>query len=171
MAAVVEEYIAIVKAGDIFDYGYAPTCQRDPSVSDFLDPDTRSFPPVDLIITNPPFSTADDFALKATVEANIGAAMLVRTQWIEGLWRYEKLFCPCAPTLFAPFVERVPITKGRWDPAASTATSYAWFVWMRGAKRLPPFWIPPGCRKRLTCRRDIARFAAPIEAPLLEAAP
>ena len=53
--------------------------------------------------------------------------MLVRTQWIEGVERYEKLFRDRPPAIHAPFVERVPMVKGRWDPDATTATSYAWF--------------------------------------------
>ena len=55
--------------------------------------------------------------------------MLVRAQWVEGVERYEKLFRDQPPAVYAPFVERVPMVKGRWDPDASTATSYAWFVW------------------------------------------
>ena len=41
--------------------------------------------------------------------------MLVRTQWIEGVSHYERLFRDRPPTLYAPFVERVPMVKGRWD--------------------------------------------------------
>ena len=54
--------------------------------------------------------------------------MLVRTQWIEGAGRLTlSLFRDQPPTIYAPFVERVPMIKGRWDPNASTATAYAWF--------------------------------------------
>jgi hypothetical protein len=42
---------------------------------------------------------------------------------LEGGERYERLFAPMPPTVIAPFAERVPMTKGRWDP--ETATSYA----------------------------------------------
>lgn len=41
------------------------------------------------------------------------------------------------------------MVKGRYDPKASTATSYCWLVWLRhgdGDTRLR--WIAP-CRKRL----------------------
>jgi hypothetical protein len=61
---------------------------------------------------------------------------------------YEKVFRDRSP---APFVERVPMVKGRWEPDASTARSYAWFVWERARDdSTPVFWIPPGCRERLT---------------------
>jgi hypothetical protein len=62
--------------------------------------------------------------------------------------------------LIAPFVERVPMVKGRWDPDASTATCYAWFVWVRDTAPRAPFWIPPGCRTALTRADDRQRFAA-----------
>jgi hypothetical protein len=53
--------------------------------------------------------------------------------WIaKGVARYERLFSDRPPTAYAPFAERVPIVRGRWDPDASTATSYAWFVWHKG---------------------------------------
>jgi len=35
--------------------------------------------------------------------------MLVRTTWIEGIGRYESIFRDRPPTLYAPFVERVPM--------------------------------------------------------------
>ena len=87
--------------------------------------------------------------------------MFARTQWIESTKRYEGLFRDRPPALLAPFVERVPIVKGRWNPDKSTATSYAWFVWLArhdGPWRV--FLIPPGCRARLTRPDDRARFAA-----------
>ena len=73
----------------------------------------------------------------------------------------------------APFVERVPMVKGRWDPDASTATAYAWFVWCRCASGPPRvIWIPPGCRAGLSRPDDRERFAAwslrPTTAPLFD---
>jgi hypothetical protein len=80
---------------------------------------------------------------------------LVRPDWIEGVGRYEKLFRERPPSLYAPFVERVPMVKGRWDPDASTATSYAWFVWSKTCSASPRvFWIPPRCREHLTHSED-----------------
>jgi hypothetical protein len=62
---------------------------------------------------NPPFALACEFALRALELASEGVAMLVRTQWIEGIGRYEKLFRDRPPTVYAPFVERVPMVRGR----------------------------------------------------------
>ena len=169
MAAVITEFAcASVTASDIFQYGYGT------APHDFVNDDPLTRP--DWIITNPPFSIACEFTLRALDLANEGVAMLVRTQWIEGVGRYEKLFRDRPPTVYAPFVERVPMVKGRWDPDASTATSYAWFVWRTGAGGSPRiFWIPPGCRVALTCPDDRQRFAAwtlaPADAPLFSPCP
>jgi hypothetical protein len=166
MAEVIAEFLtAPVVASDIFQYGYglAPL--------DFLNDPPAMHP--EWIITNPPFNLACEFTLHALSLATEGVAMLVRTQWIESIGRYEKLFRDQPPELYAPFVERVPMVKGRWDPDASTATSYAWFVWRKGTPRSSRvFWIPPGCRRNLTRWDDRQRFAAwtlkPGNAPLLD---
>jgi hypothetical protein len=100
--------------------------------------------------------------------------MFVRTQWIEGKGRYEKLFRDRPPALYCPFVERVPMVKGRWDPEASTATAYAWLIWLQGiVGGAHVHWIPP-CRAELAHSDDRQRFAAwslaPADAPLLDQA-
>jgi hypothetical protein len=169
MASVIAEFArGPVIASDIFDYGYgiAPHDFR------YDEPLTKP----DWIITNPPFSIACEFTLRALDLATEGVAMLVRTQWIEGIGRYEKLFRDRPPALYAPFVERVPMVKGRWDPDASTATSYAWFVWSKRTVASPRiFWIPPGCRVALTHADDRQCFAAwtlaPADAPLFSPRP
>jgi hypothetical protein len=154
MSAVLSEFAGKqVTASDIYPYGVGV------SPHDFLHDDPLIEP--DWIITNPPFSIACEFTLRALDLASEGVAMLVRTQWVEGATRYERLFRDRPPSVYAPFVERVPMVKGRWDPDASTATSYAWFVWCKrvlGPPRI--FWIPPGCRSALTHLDDRGRFAA-----------
>ena len=166
MAAVIGEFAREpVIASDVFGYGYGA------GSVDFLF-DTPLVRP-DWIVTNPPFSLACEFTLRALDLATEGVAMLVRTQWIESIGRYEKLFRDRPPALYAPFVERVPMVKGRWDPDASTATSYAWFMWCKSCSGLSRvFWIPPGCREHLTHSEDRRRFAAwilePAAAPLID---
>ena len=59
------------------------------------------------------------------------------------------MFTPLSSEQVAQYVERVPMVKGRLDRKASTATSYAWFVWESGhAGPTELVWIPPS-RKRL----------------------
>jgi hypothetical protein len=115
----------------------------------------------DWIITNPPFNGAWHFAKRALLEAR-GVALLVRSNWAEGGERYEQIFRDKPPTVIAQFCERVPMVKGRWDPEASTATSYAWFVWdgTETTLRTSFIWIPPGQRVALEHLNDRTRFAA-----------
>lgn len=145
-------------ASDIHDYGWPGqqlTC-------DFFEASVDT----DWIITNPPFGKKTlPFVLRALDLARKGVAVFLPLRWLEGIERYEKLFKDKPPTLFAPFVERVPICKGRWDPDKGTATAYCWLVWLKDAQgRIEPprptFWIPPGQRKALSRPDDRARFAA-----------
>ncbi|MCA0423575.1 MAG: SAM-dependent DNA methyltransferase, partial [Proteobacteria bacterium] len=169
MASVLAEYLKDVPQGrviasDVHDYGFG-------AVQDFL-----TAPPVgaDWIITNPPFNKAEEFLLKALDEARHGVALLLRSVWLHGTGRHDRVFRAHPPATVAPFCERVPMVKGRWDPAASTATDYCWFVWRRRESGwtvpLGPSitWIPPGQRKRLTRHDDAFRFGAMTPAPLLD---
>jgi hypothetical protein len=94
---------------------------------------------------------------------------MLRLAFLEGCDRYGLMYGTAPLTLCCPFAERVPMTIGRWDPAASSATAYAWFFWMKGAAPLPLAGIAPGTRRRLTREGDAARFGWRREAGLLEA--
>lgn len=159
MARVLAERFDTVFASDVHDYGSLD------AVGSFVGAggDVVAQPRLrwDWVITNPPFSEALGFAGRALNEARNGVAMLLRTPWLEGVERYESLFRDWPPQIVAVFVERVPMTLGRWDPEATTATSYAWFVWDDHNPRFGTelMWIPPGCRQRLTRPDDISRFA------------
>ena len=155
MARPLKEYFARVHTSDIFDYSeqsFGGFCQD--RVVDFLFPGSESpciaEKGVDAVIFNPPFRLAEQFIKRAWQIKGVEiVAALVRTNFAEGVGRYERLFNKNAPSFIAHFAERVPMVKGRCDPEASTATAYAWFVWMMGEG--PPtraLWIPP-CRKRL----------------------
>ncbi|MFE1598209.1 hypothetical protein [Methylobacterium sp. ID0610] len=163
MAEVLRETVPAVLASDIFDYG------RGYDVSDFLatGPGAPAHT-VDAIVTNPPFKAAADFALRALALAPI-VALLCRVSWLEGAGRYERLFRLRPVTLFAPYVERVPMHRGRWEPNGTTATAYAWFCWAADPLCTGIQMIPPGQRRRLTCPGDVARFAVPAAPSLLAA--
>lgn len=160
MAAVLAEAARAVTATDIFDYGYPLGVSNIDFLNTMVHSVASSDAP-DWYIFNPPFKIAAEFVLRALDLAKVGVAALCRLQWIEGQERYEALFRPYPEAAFAPFVERVPMISGRWDPDASTATSYAWFVWTkvaspRGARILR---IAP-CARDLTRPDDRKRFAA-----------
>jgi hypothetical protein len=161
MADVLIEYFAFVKASDVHDYGREHTVGSfTGSGPDVIQWDGRNAP--DWIVTNPPFSLGVDFAVRAIEEARKGVALLLRSVWMESKERHDKLFAHVPPTHIVVFSERVPMTKGRWDPEASTATSYAWFVWRKPTeiynRETKLVWIPPGQRKALEHPDDRRRF-------------
>ncbi|UYY77778.1 hypothetical protein [Sphingomonas sp. R1] len=125
-----------------------------------------AYPKADWVITNPPFFLAESFIATAFDAAKRGVAMLVRTAFLESEGRVNGLFTANPPSYVLQFAERVVMLKGRLiranavDPfaevegrKASSATSYCWIVWLRGADGLWPGdtrlrWIKP-CRARL----------------------
>ena len=144
MARPLGEYVPRVHASDVYDHGFGAP------VHDFLQPYLPDFVDdrVDMVVTNPPFRLAAEFVTRGLEVAPL-VCMLVRTAFLEGVGRYNSLFEPCPPLIVAPFVERVPMVKGRVDQRASTATSYTWIVWRRtGVRHTLLRWIPP-CRKAL----------------------
>ena len=166
--ALADYFPAGVIATDIHEY--ARGTWRTPFVVDFLSEEAADIGPVDWIITNPPFQDAEAFIRTGLKRARRGVAMLVRLVFLEGQKRHDLLHGAQPVTVVAPFAERVPMVKGRWDPAASSATAYAWFIWQHGVPpgpRLEP--IGPGTKKRLTRASDQA-FAGEIKAAPASAA-
>lgn len=169
MAAALGEAFAVYSS-DIHPFGYGDTI-------DFLSeaaavPHCGAEGPIlpDWIVTNPPFRTAADFLRLGLSRSRRGVALLLRLQFLEGAARYRLLHGAEPLSVCAVFSERVPMTLGRWDPAASTATGYAWLLWRKGQPGPPQLrGIPPGTRARLTLPGDAPRFGFRCEAGLLEA--
>lgn len=177
MVRPMREYFDSVHASDVFDYspewpvkalvfgpdGRAREDEGMHRICDFLFPNSEpphiAKNPVDWIISNPPFRLAEEFIARARSLAKVGTAMLVRTSFLESVGRYERLFSLTPPTVVCQFVERLPMVKGRIDRKASTATSYAWLVWVRDRATEPFQWIPP-CRARLEFDRDYPQLPA-----------
>lgn len=148
MAEPLKEYFASVKAFDIVDRGYPLD-----KVGDYLEIPSVDIGWNDWVIMNPPFKLAEEFIIKA-VYSQSNVAALVRTSFLEGAGRYSRLFSELAPDIVAQFSERVPMVKDRYDPKASTATSYCWMVWAGLCDGTKFVWIPP-CRKELEKPEDI----------------
>ena len=149
MSKVLSESFFHVYETDVADYG-------NNTVADFLTVDS-GFGYYDWIITNPPFNKAEEFIRRCEdLSPRAGYAMLVRTAFLEGVGRYDRIFLMNPPNIVAQFSERVPMVKGRYDPKASTATSYCWLVWLThwrpGETML--MWIPP-CRRQLEKDGDV----------------
>ncbi|AZG75979.1 SAM-dependent DNA methyltransferase [Methylocystis rosea] len=117
------------------------------------------------IIGNPPFVPAARMLAKALALDGVeGVALLLRLQWLTTEERWGEIYSKMPPSVVAPFVERVPMCLGGYDPDGSTATDYAWFIWsepkrckllVRADPSFPLQHIPP-CRARLTKREDRA---------------
>lgn len=162
MAVALAETFEVV-ASDIYPFGFG-------FEADFLSPGAEGGTAPDWIVTNPPFRTAAEFARLGLERARAGVALLLRLQFLEGVGRHDLLFGANMLTACAVFAERVPMTLGQWDPAASSATAYAWFIWAKGERRTPRLLsVPPGTRARLSRPDDAARFGAPSAAGLLDA--
>lgn len=168
MARPLAEYFGDVRASDIFDYGYA----GQGLTADFLEiSGLHDFgQDIDWIITNPPFRQAEKFIMSAWGRRCRGYAMLMRTSFMEGTGRHDRLFSRRPPNIVAQFSERVVMHKGKivnpnvpmpvWSKKLNkwvfrkptTATSYTWFVWFSTMFTRPGetrvVWIPP-CRKQL----------------------
>lgn len=159
MAEPLKEYFDQVHASDVYPHGYG-------EVRDFLSDDGG--PDVDWICSNPPFKAAQRFIELALRRARRGVAMLLRFQFLEADGRYELLYGAEPMTVFAPFIDRVPMILGRWNPKASSATAYGLFVWVKGMAPLPIMPIPPGTKLRLSRPDDARRFSGGLPLPLFE---
>lgn len=140
MAKPLAEVFGEVIASDVHDYGVGF------AVDDYLFPHTEK--KADWTITNPPFRLAEQFIERACATSTEGVAMIVRSAFLEGQGRFERLFSKNPPSLVLQFTERVVMHKGRLAPEGSTATAYVWLVWIDGEEGTQLEWIAP-CRKRL----------------------
>lgn len=178
MAHGLGEAFSDVFVSDVHDHD--PVGVRPPvMIADFLDRGLDANFPCDFdwIVTNPPFRDGQAFVETALRRARRGVAMLLRLQFREGAAR-AGLFGEAAGYVGkATFTARVPMVKGRWDPEASSATAYAWFVWMQpraldaspARKAVRAAWaagfsgldmtIDAGARARLTRESDFTLFA------------
>ncbi len=148
MSRPLEEYFSNVMATDIAPY------RGDHEVEDFLWPNNSKR--ADWIITNPPFQLGEQFAAKALEMSDWGAALLVRSAFLESAGRFQRLFSTNPPSDILQFTERVVMHHGKLSQFGSTATAYCWLVWRKGNRSKTSFhWIAP-CRKRLERGEDYA---------------
>lgn len=170
MVRPLKEYFARAVGSDIFDYGVGAP------LHDFRRGGCPFDPPIDWVVTNPPFKAGETFIYMGLRTARIGVAMLVRVAFVEGQGRYKRLYSKRPPDLVAQYAERVPLLKGRLDPDGSSATAYCWCVWLTeplgqaGIGGSPLVWIPPS-RARLERPGDYdgySNWAPPASGDLFE---
>lgn len=163
IAKPAQDYFARVDGYDVHDYGHGYE-QRD-----WLDAAAwPEAPCCDLIMSNPPFSIAEEFVLLGLARARLGVALLLRLQFLEGGERHAIMDGEKAKlTQPLVFCERVAMNLGDWDPdSKGNATGYAWFFWSKVHDPLPTEWLPPGTRDRLWYRDDPAQFGKRNPLPL-----
>jgi hypothetical protein len=98
------------------------------------------------IITNPPFSLAMDFILKAKVIAKYKFAMLLPLSYLHGKERYSVIYKDTKfplSTVF-PFTRYITLSEEKTEFAnKSGMIVYAWFVWDKIDRKRDPIirWI------------------------------
>lgn len=154
MVDVLREYFGNVVGSDLHDYGAGFP------LIDFLDGPTPMDHdmPIDFIITNPPFNKAEEFFHRwfTDMESVQHLCLLLRTSWLEGVSRYEKIFSVSSPTNVCPYVQRVGMVEGGLKRKSATMMPYAWFMWDREKSKYSPArvrWIPP-CKKEFDRDED-----------------
>lgn len=146
IARTMLEFTPHVRVADVADYGTRDIYEQPISIRDFLTWTPEEAEAPDWVCTNPPFTLGEAFIHHVRRFARRGVAVIVRTAFLEGQGRYERLFSQCPPDIIAVHAERVPMFAGRLDPKRSSATSYSWLIWFRdGAGDARTRWIAP-CR-------------------------
>lgn len=180
MADPLAEYFDQVHATDIHPH----TDRQHGAPLDFLSPAADAVDQADWIFANPPFKPAAEFVRLGLKRARRGVAIFARSGWLETLGRYELFYgAGAALSVEAVFFERVALQLGPWDPEASTATPYSWFLFFK--PEIAPWWlgavrtglgeasvtvpIPPGTCARLTRSDDARRFGVAKAMPLFDA--
>ena len=103
---------------------------------------------IDAVITNPPFSAADDFICRGLDLAPV-VAILGRTQLLEGSRRWDRVFSKTPPDFIYVFIRRLAFWPGRLNREAASMMSFSWFVWAGGNGQMRVRGIPKETQKRL----------------------
>lgn len=134
-----------VYCSDIVDRGY----EKMDATLDFFSCEAPYPKDQFVLITNPPYCSIDDFILRA-LDMTDKIAMIGRLAWLEGVDRYQKIYCnPLRmPTAVYVFVRRIKFYKDG-DPDNVDNVSgvpHAWFIWdgpMKSIHQDPVIrWIP-----------------------------
>lgn len=169
MSRPLAEYFSDVTAHDIQDF--RSTYPEQSAVSDFLLNWGEQKEAYDAVITNPPFTLAEQFISRAFEVGSEIVCIFARSAFLEGGDRYESLFKNNPPSAVYQFSERVALQKGRLEEKASSATAYSWFIWIQGERGTRLDWFPKGTRDRLLKKTDYPDWAKDVApCPLFEGA-
>jgi len=120
---------------DIVDRGYG-------KLEDFLTSTRR----VESIVTNPPFSLAQEFVEKALQLTDHKVAMLLRLAFLETDKRYDLHMNSPLEWVYV-FTSRLAMYRDGIKKKGNNAVTYAWFVWRHGYEGPPQIQLfPPNVR-------------------------
>lgn len=98
----------------------------------------------DIIISNPPYNKAIDFILAGFEIAPI-QMVLLRTLFLEGGKKYNKLFSLGKLRSVYQFIDRISCTKGPNREPTSNAISYMWYLFDNSWNGSPELiWVKSG---------------------------
>ena len=125
-----EKYMKTIqeKYPDFVDRGYTnENCTLKYGL-DFLS-DDYLIEKADVVIMNPPYATLEPFLIRGLEIAQEKLIVLCRTQALEGISRYNKIFSKNPPSDIYQYIERVQCWKNGKKPTGSSAQAYCWLVW------------------------------------------
>lgn len=126
-----------VIASDIKDYGYRPMRIR--SVFDW--------PVMANVVTNPPYSIAEDIIDHCLNITGYKVCMLLRLNFLESAGRYHRFWKKRPPARIYVVSQRTSmmpaIMRANGRMRATNSISYAWFVWEKGMHRTELRWLRP----------------------------
>lgn len=141
MAEIIKKFNPQILSTDLYDHGYG-----DGGI-DFLTADKMATN----IITNPPFSLAEDFIKVALTKAKSKVAFLLRLAFLEGRRRHQEIFSSYPPSRVYILSERATMYQYGVEGKEGGKTAYAWFVWdiKDLGRKIPPQlrWIGAGSKK------------------------
>lgn len=123
-----------IYATDLYDRGYGK------SGVDFIKHDFKGWK-CNNIITNPPYSLAQDFIEKALQVTTDKVAMLLKLQFLEGAKRYD-MFKSTPFKKILVFSKRLTLSRNGVKQKNSGMICFAWFIWEHGYAENPTIdWI------------------------------
>lgn len=136
MAQVLIDAGLPVYLSDLYDRGFGATGV------DFL----KTTQTIDNVITNPPFSLAEDFILHALAVAEKKVAIFSRLALLESARRYRNVFKDKPPARILVFTERVTLYPSGLITAGTSTIAYCWLIWDKQDKsgKCTLSWISPG---------------------------
>lgn len=133
ISRVLEHAGYTVYSSDLFDRGYGEAGKN------FLETMAR---PCDTIITNPPFSLAEQFLVHALNIGVVHIALLLKLTFLEGQARSKVLERSPLETVWV-FRKRLTMTRGGENMTSGGMIAFAWFVWRAGYSGAPAIgWLP-----------------------------